>query len=63
MAYDVRPLISLREKAGLLRDAVKGGHLLFFEHDPGVECARVTADEKGRIVAEKTGNLNEMMLV
>ncbi|MFN7833709.1 MAG: MBL fold metallo-hydrolase [Bacteroidota bacterium] len=63
MAYDIRPLMSLREKARLLQDAVKPGHLVFFEHDPGVECARVATDEKGRIVTAATGSLNEMTIL
>ncbi|MFN5366226.1 MAG: MBL fold metallo-hydrolase, partial [Bacteroidota bacterium] len=63
MAYDIRPLMSLREKARLLQDAVKPGHLVFFEHDPGVECARVATDEKGRIVTAATGSLSEMTIL
>lgn len=63
MAYDVRPLMSLREKTRLLQDAAKSGHLLFFEHDPEVECARVGTDEKGRATALATGSLNNLLLV
>jgi glyoxylase-like metal-dependent hydrolase (beta-lactamase superfamily II) len=47
MAYDVRPLMSLREKKRLLQDAVKPGHLLFFE--------------KGRVTALATGSLTDML--
>ncbi|MFM8488995.1 MAG: MBL fold metallo-hydrolase, partial [Bacteroidota bacterium] len=63
MAYDVRPLMSLREKTRLLQDALKPGHLLFFEHDPGVECARAGTDEKGRVVAVATGSLKDMLTI
>lgn len=47
MAYDIRPLISLQEKADFLNEAVKNEYTLFFEHDPINECARVEQTEKG----------------
>ncbi len=33
-SYDVRPLVTLEEKARFLEDAVEGGWHFFFEHDP-----------------------------
>ena len=60
MAYDVRPLESLKEKAALLEVAVTEGWYLFFEHDPITECATVKKDERGRIVLDKTFKLNEV---
>ena len=60
MAYDVRPLESLKEKAALLETAATEGWYLFFEHDPTTECATVKKDERRRIVLDKTFMLNEV---
>jgi glyoxylase-like metal-dependent hydrolase (beta-lactamase superfamily II) len=60
MAYDIRPMESLKEKEWLLNNAVTEGWYLFFEHDPTAECATVKKDEKGRIVLDKTFNLNSI---
>ncbi len=57
MAYDIRPLVTLEEKAQLLGDAARHGHILFLEHDPVAEYATVRTDEKGRIVADHVGYL------
>jgi glyoxylase-like metal-dependent hydrolase (beta-lactamase superfamily II) len=59
MAYDIRPLVTLEEKAHMLREALNNQQILFFEHDPGAECGTVTQDENGRIILEKAGNLSE----
>jgi glyoxylase-like metal-dependent hydrolase (beta-lactamase superfamily II) len=53
MAYDVRPLITLEEKALILNQAVENNHILIFEHDPKVDAATVRKDEKGKIVLDK----------
>ncbi|GJM32270.1 MAG: MBL fold metallo-hydrolase [Saprospiraceae bacterium] len=50
MSYDVQPLLTLQEKARLLKEAIENDYLLFFEHDPKLACARVTRNEKGRII-------------
>jgi len=47
MAYDMQPLMTLNEKAIFLNRAVKEDWLLFFEHDPVVECATLQATERG----------------
>ena len=60
MAYDVRPLESLKEKTALLEAAATEGWYLFFEHDPTTECATVKKDERERIVLDKTFMLNEV---
>jgi glyoxylase-like metal-dependent hydrolase (beta-lactamase superfamily II) len=57
IAYDVRPLVSLKEKEKLLNEAVKKGQVLFFEHDPATACATVKMDANERIVADKVGGL------
>jgi glyoxylase-like metal-dependent hydrolase (beta-lactamase superfamily II) len=53
MAYDVRPLETLKEKAWVLnRAATEGWHLLF-EHDPNTAMATVERLETGRIVVKE----------
>ncbi len=41
MAYDNRPLQTMREKEELLSRAADEGWILFFEHDPGCAACRV----------------------
>lgn len=60
MAYDVRPLDSLNEKAALLESAATEGWYLFFEHDPETECATLRKDDRGRIVLDKMYDLSEV---
>lgn len=47
MAYDMFPLISLKEKKLFLEEAVDGNYILFFEHDPLYECCTLQRTEKG----------------
>lgn len=47
MAYDVRPLLTLEEKAAFLQEAADKQYVLFFEHDPEVECCTVKHTGKG----------------
>ena len=51
MAYDLRPLETLKEKNRILEDAAREGHYLVFEHDPETAYTQVTRDERGRIAA------------
>jgi glyoxylase-like metal-dependent hydrolase (beta-lactamase superfamily II) len=47
MAYDTQPLISLGEKKSFLTEAVENEYILFFEHDPTIECCNLQQTEKG----------------
>jgi glyoxylase-like metal-dependent hydrolase (beta-lactamase superfamily II) len=47
MGYDTRPLITMEEKEVFLRQAVEKNYVLFFEHDPQIECCTVKNTEKG----------------
>lgn len=47
MAYDLRPLVTIQEKTRLLEVAHQERWMLFFEHDPQVEVASVTATDRG----------------
>jgi glyoxylase-like metal-dependent hydrolase (beta-lactamase superfamily II) len=51
MAYDVRPLETLQEKARLLDEAQADYWLLAFEHDPHLGAAHLVKNEKGQITA------------
>ncbi len=59
MAYDVRPLQTLKEKAEILQEAIAHQHILFFEHDPHVECAIVVPGKRYPQVSE-TFSLSEI---
>lgn len=52
MAYDTRPLITLKEKKSFLQEAVDNNYILYFEHDPVNECCTLQQTEKGIRVAE-----------
>lgn len=57
MAYDVRPLKTLEEKTELLQQAFAEQWVLYFEHDPKVECLQLEQNAKGRIVPGKPKTL------
>lgn len=59
MAYDMRPLDTLKEKKKILMEAAAGGWVLFFEHDPKIECATVH-EVDGRIRIKETFRLSEI---
>lgn len=47
MGYDTRPLLTLQEKEGFLREAAENDYVLFLEHDSVNECCTVQMTEKG----------------
>jgi glyoxylase-like metal-dependent hydrolase (beta-lactamase superfamily II) len=47
MAYDTKPLQTLQEKKLFLTEAQQKDYILFFEHDPGIECCTLQLTEKG----------------
>lgn len=47
MAYDMFPLTTLNEKKSFLTEAVENDYILFFEHDPKIECCNLQQTEKG----------------
>ena len=59
MGYDTRPLITLDEKAKILRRAVDENWALFFEHDSVNQCASLLDTEKG-IRANQYFRLDEL---
>lgn len=47
MGYDMFPLTTLNEKKAFLEEALEKDYVLFFEHDPQVECCTLQQTEKG----------------
>ncbi|GAB3976569.1 MBL fold metallo-hydrolase [Spirosoma terrae] len=60
MSYDVRPLLTMDEKAKLLQQAADENWILLFEHDPVTEAATVEMTEKGVRLKEK-GRLIDLL--
>jgi hypothetical protein len=59
MAYDMFPYTTLQEKKSFLKDALDNNYILFFEHDPQVECCTLQLTEKG-IRSKESFRLNEI---
>ena len=59
MAYDIRPMDTLREKTIFLEKAYENHHILFFEHDKSVECCTLKRTERG-IEFDTLFNLSEL---
>lgn len=47
MAYDMFPLKTLNEKRSFLTEAQENDYILFFEHDPLIECGTLQLTDKG----------------
>ena len=47
MGYDIRPLDCLKERSEFLERGLENNHVLFFEHDPQIECCSLIKTEKG----------------
>jgi len=52
MGYDTRPLITMEEKARILRQASAENWVLIYEHDPVNECSTLVQTEKGARIGE-----------
>ena len=59
MAYDMFPLTTLNEKKLFLTEAQQNDYVLFFEHDPKIECCTLQMTEKG-IRVKDNFKLSEM---
>ena len=60
MAYDMFPLTTLNEKKMFLNEAVDNNYILFFEHDPKIECCSLKRTDRG-IRMESAFNLAEIV--
>jgi len=47
MAYDTRPLLTMNEKKLFLQEAAEKELILFFQHDPKIECCTLHQTERG----------------
>ncbi len=47
MGYDMFPATTLTEKENFLTEALQNNYILFFEHDPTIECCTLQMTEKG----------------
>ncbi len=52
MAYDMFPLTTLHEKKSFLQEAQQNNYILFFEHDPIIECCTLQQTDKGIRVSD-----------
>jgi glyoxylase-like metal-dependent hydrolase (beta-lactamase superfamily II) len=59
MAYDTRPLLTLSEKEKFLKEAAENDYILFFEHDPKIECCTLQQTDRGARIKD-TFLLNEI---
>ena len=59
MAYDTKPLETLVEKKAFLQEAQQNEYILFFEHDPEIECCSLHLTDRG-IRSNKTFTLSSM---
>ena len=60
MAYDMFPLTTLNEKKSFLTEAQQNDYVLFFEHDPPIECCTLQMTDKG-IRMKESFRLEEMV--
>lgn len=59
MAYDMFPLKTLEEKKSFLTEAYDNNYILYFEHDPHIECCTLQSTGKG-IRAQDLFKLSEL---
>jgi glyoxylase-like metal-dependent hydrolase (beta-lactamase superfamily II) len=60
MSYDTRPLETLKEKKSFLSEACEKNFILFFEHDPLIECCTLQQADRG-IVSKQTFKLESIL--
>jgi hypothetical protein len=60
MAYDTRPLETLKEKKSFLTEALQNDYILFFEHDRETECCNLQITERG-IRSKQTFKLGSIL--
>jgi hypothetical protein len=60
MAYDIRPLDTLRERETLYKKVLERNAMIFFEHDPIHELGSLKHNDHGRIVLDQLVKVNEL---
>ena len=61
MAYDIRPLETLKEREMLYDKVTDGKHFLFYEHDQIITCSSVVRNESGRVVFGEAKSLEQIL--
>lgn len=61
MAYDIRPLQTMEEKARILDWALNNDALLVFEHDAEHEACSLQRDSQDRISVRTKGSLSDLL--
>ena len=61
MGYDIKPLESMNDKLRFLQEAILNHYILFFEHDPIIECCTIKQNEKGQYVPNEIFTLAEVL--
>jgi glyoxylase-like metal-dependent hydrolase (beta-lactamase superfamily II) len=56
MAYDVQPLLTLKEKSELFEKSIDGNTYLFLEHDKDFALISVEKNENGKVIAKEKYN-------
>lgn len=51
--YDVSPLITMRETAEYLAEALEGGYTFFFEHDIYTECCTLVPGKRNAVIGRR----------
>lgn len=52
MGYDLFPIVTLEEKRNFLTKAVENDWVVFFEHDPYIQSAKIGLNDKGFFIKE-----------
>lgn len=60
MGYDMFPMTTLEEKEKFLNEAVENEFILFYEHDPVIECSTVQKTERGGFKKKDTMRLENI---
>lgn len=60
MSYDIRPLVTMEERAALY-EYMEDGHYIFFEHDHVNQCASVKRNNRGRVVIDELLELKDII--
>jgi len=60
MGYDIRPLVTLKEKISLFHQAISENAVLIFEHDATHEACTLRKDERDRVVVDQIIEINDV---
>ncbi len=61
MAYDTRPLDSMKDKESLFAQYANDKTILYFEHDPSAECGTLIKTDRGSVALDKVFPLSEFV--